>query len=322
MRAVRVHQTGGPEVLRVDEIEEPEPGEGEVCVRVAAAGVNFIDTYHRSGAYPLPLPFVPGQEAAGTVSSIGPGVEGLNEGDRVAFAGSPGAYADAVVVRGDRLVRVPDGVELDQAAALMLQGMTAHYLATSTFPLESGHRALIHAAAGGVGLLLVQVAKRRGATVIATVSTAEKAELAAGAGADEIIRYTEADFAAEVGRLTEGRGVDVVFDSVGADTFDASLRCLRPRGMLVLFGQSSGAVPPVDLQRLAEGGSLFATRPTLAHHITERAQLERRAGDVLNWVAAGELEVRIGERHPLAEAATAHERLEARLTAGKVLLVP
>lgn len=320
MRAVRVHETGGPEVLRLDEIEKPEPGEGEARVRVAAAGVNYIDTYHRAGAYPLALPFVPGVEAAGTVDAVGPGVDDLAEGDRVAFAGSPGAYAEAVVVPADRLVRLPDEVEFETAAALMLQGMTAHYLATSTFPLEPGHRALVHAAAGGVGLLLTQIAKLRGATVFGTVSTAEKAELATSAGADEVIRYTEADFADEIERLTEGSGVDVVFDSVGADTFDASLRCLRPRGMLVLFGQSSGAVAPFDLQRLAAGGSLFTTRPTLAHYVAERAELERRAGDVLGLAGAGDLQVRIGERHALADAATAHQRLEARLTTGKVLL--
>ncbi|MBA2529730.1 MAG: quinone oxidoreductase [Euzebyales bacterium] len=322
MRAVRVHATGGPEVLRIDDVDVPEPGEGQVRVQIAAAGVNFIDTYQRSGAYPMETPFTLGSEAAGTVAALGPGVTGLEEGAVVAFAMVLGAYAEQAIVSADRLVPVPEGVDPAGAAAAMLQGMTAHYLATSTVPLREGDRVLVHAAAGGVGLLLTQIAKRRGAVVYATASTQEKAELARDAGANEVIRYTETDFRQAVLDLTDGRGVDVVYDSVGKDTFDASLASLRPRGHLVLFGQSSGAVAPVDPQRLNSGGSLYLTRPSLAHYTAGRDELLQRAGDVLGWVREGALRLRIGETHPLEDAAKAHERLESRKTTGKVLLLP
>jgi NADPH2:quinone reductase len=309
----------------VTEVDVPEPGAGEVRVRVAAAGVNFIDTYQRSGAYPMSLPFTPGSEAAGTVDALGSGVDGVADmdvGGRVAYAGVLGAYAEQAVVPADRLVPIPDGVDLPDAAAAMLQGMTAHYLASSTVPLGEGDRVLVHAAAGGVGLLLTQIAKRRGATVYGTVSTEEKAELARDAGADEVIRYTQTDFRAAVLDLTGGRGVDVVYDSVGATTFDDSLASLRPRGHLVLFGQSSGAVEAFDPQRLNSGGSLYLTRPSLGHYVADRAELLQRAGEVLGWVADGTLRLRIGETHPLEDAGTAHARLEARRTTGKVLLIP
>jgi NADPH:quinone reductase len=322
MRAVRVHEFGGPDALQIDDLEVPEPGPGEVRVRVAAAGVNFIDVYHRTGAYPGEPPLVPGMEAAGHADALGEGVEGLAEGDAVAYAMVPGAYAEHAVVPADRLVPVPEGVEVTTAAALMLQGMTAHYLATSTVPLGEGDRVLVHAAAGGVGLLLTQIAKLRGATVYGTVSTEEKAALASGAGADEVIRYTEESFKERVSALTGGRGVDVVYDSVGKDTFDDSMACLRPRGHLVLFGQSSGAVAPVDPQRLNSGGSLYLTRPSLGYYVADRQELLQRAGDVLGWVRDGRLQVRIGETHPLADAAVAHRRLEGRQTTGKVLLIP
>jgi NADPH:quinone reductase len=322
MRAVRVHENGGPDVLRIEDIPVPEPGDGQVRIRVAASGVNFIDVYHRTGGYPRELPFTLGVEAAGTVDAVGRGVTDRSEGDRVAFAQQPGTHAEAVVVDAAQVVPVPDGLDLDVAAAAMLQGMTAHYLATSTFPLAEGHRVLVHAAAGGLGLLLVQIAKRRGATVYGTVSTEEKATLATQAGVDEVIRYTEVDFAEEVARLTGGEGVDVVYDSVGRDTFDRSMTCLRPRGYLVLVGASSGPVEPMDPQRLNYGGSLFLTRPTLAHYVATREELIARAGDVLGWAAGGELHLRIGERHPLEDAVTAYERLEGRMTTGKVLLIP
>jgi NADPH:quinone reductase len=322
MRAVRVHEHGGPEALAIEEVPTPEPGDGDVRVRVAAAGVNFIDVYRRSGAYPGDTPFTPGVEAAGTVAAVGAGVQGLGEGDAVAFAMVPGAYAEEVVVPAASLVPVPAQVDLQTAAAVMLQGMTAHYLATSTVALREGDRVLVHAAAGGVGLLLTQIAKRRGAVVYGTVSNQEKADLARAAGADEVILYTETDFSEVVADLTDGRGVDVVYDSVGKDTFSASLGSLRPRGHLVLFGQSSGAVAPFDPQRLNSGGSLYLTRPSLAHYTADRAELLERAGDVLGWVGAGDLRVRIGETHPLEDAPTAHRRLEGRQTTGKVLLLP
>jgi NADPH:quinone reductase len=323
MRAIQVHEPGGPEVLRLEEVDDPQPGDGQVRIRAAAIGVNFIDTYHRSGAYPRERPFVPGAEVAGTVDAVGPGVTDVAVGDRVATAEASGGYAELTLAPADRAVPVPDGVDLDIAAALMLQGLTAHYLVTSTFPLDHGQRALVHAAAGGVGLLLTQLAVHRGAEVIATVSTDEKAALARAAGAATVIRYTEVDdVAEEVRRLTGGAGLDVVYDGVGRTTFDQSLACLRPRGMLVLFGQSSGAVEPVDPQRLAAGGSLFLTRPTLVHYVADVAELRARALDLFGWVQAGALDVRIGETHPLAEAAEAHRRLEARATTGKVLLLP
>lgn len=322
MRAVQVREPGGPQALTVVEIPEAEPGPGQVRIRVAAAGVNFIDVYHRTGAYPLALPFVPGLEAAGTVEAVGPEVTAFAVGDRVAHGFAPGAYAQTQVVDAAKLVALPDAVALETAAALMLQGMTAHYLVASTFPLAQGQTALVHAAAGGVGLLLTQLAVLRGARVLATTSTEAKAELARGAGADAVIRYDEVDVADAVAELTDGAGVDVVYDSVGRATFDASLASLRPRGMLVLFGQSSGPVEPVDPQRLNAGGSLFLTRPTIAHYLQTRAELTWRAGELLELVAQGRLDVRIGETHPLEEAPTAHARLEARATTGKVLLLP
>lgn len=322
MRAIRVHETGGPEVLRPGDVTAAEPGEGEARVRVSAAGVNYIDTYHRTGLYPKDLPFTPGVEGAGVVDAVGPGVEHVEVGDRVAWAMGPGSYAEVAVVHAWRLIRVPEAVDLDIAAALLLQGMTAHYLAASTFPLESDDVALVHAAAGGVGLLLVQLAKLRGATVIGTCSTADKAERARGAGADHVIRYTETDFRREVMDLTGGRGVGVVYDGVGQATFRDSLASLRPRGMLVLYGQASGPVAPLDPAELARGGSLFLTRPSLAEYTADREELEWRAGEVLGAVEAGELDVRIHEILPLAEAARAHRMLEGRETSGKLLLRP
>ena len=321
-RAVVIHATGGPEVLTIERHDPGLPAAGAVRVRVHAAGVNFIDVYFRTGLYPAPLPFVVGLEGAGAVEAVGEGVTGLAVGDHVAWASVPGSYAEAVVALADRLVRVPDAVPLEVAAASMLQGMTAHYLVHGTRETRPGDVALVHAAAGGVGLLLVQMLKAAGARVIGTCSTADKEALAREAGADDVVRYTEHDFTAEVRRLTAGRGVDVVYDSVGATTFDGSLAALRPRGLLILFGQSSGPVPPFDLQRLNLGGSLFITRPSLAHYARDRAELELRAGAVLGAVAAGRLRVRIGARFPLAEAAAAHRALEGRATAGKVLLLP
>lgn len=322
MKAIRVHQYGDPEVLRYEETPLPEPGAGEARVKIEAAGVNFIDIYHRTGKYPGQLPITLGTEGAGMVDAIGPGVSDLKPGDRVAYAMQRGAYAEYAVVPASKLVLIPDNVDTRQAAAVMLQGMTAHYLCYSTYPLQPGETALIHAAAGGVGLLLVQVAKRCGARVIGTVSTEEKARLAQDVGADETILYTQADFEAETRRLTAGQGVDVVYDSVGKTTFDKSLNCLKPRGYLVLFGQSSGPVPPLDPQVLNAKGSLFLTRPTLGHYMANRKELLERAGDLFEWMASGELHVRIDQTFPLAEAAEAHRYLEARKTKGKLLLVP
>jgi NADPH:quinone reductase len=322
MRAIRVQQTGGPEVMRVEDLADPAPGEAQVRVRVEAAGVNFIDTYRRSGAYPVDLPMVPGSEAAGVVDAVGAGVEGLRPGDRVAGAAFDGAYAELAVAPADALVPVPDGIDAATAAATMLQGMTAHYLATDTVPLAEGMSALVYAAAGGVGRLLVQIAKQRGARVLATVSTDEKERLAVAAGADDVVRYREVDIAETVRALTDGRGVDVVYDSVGADTFDASLDCLRPRGTMVLYGQSSGKVPPVDPQVLNAKGSLYLTRPTLAHYSANRAELRRRAGDLFTWISAGWLEVRIDRTWPLEEAGAAHRHIEGGKTTGKLLLLP
>ncbi|MCB9129436.1 MAG: quinone oxidoreductase [Anaerolineales bacterium] len=322
MKAIRVHQCGGPEALVYEEVALPEPGPGEVLVKVEAAGVNYIDTYHRTGLYPLPAPFSLGMEGAGVVAQNGSGVTLVKPGDRVAWCMARGAYAEYAVVPAEKLVPIPANVTTQVAAALILQGMTAHYLAISTFPLKPGDRALVHAAAGGVGLLLVQVAKRCGATVYGTVGTEAKAELARAAGADEVILYEEVDFETEVKRLTEGRGVDVVYDSVGATTFDKSLNCLRPRGLMALFGQSSGPVPPFNLQVLNQKGSLFVTRPTLGHYMRDRRELISRAGDVFIWAAGGELSVRIDRALPLSEAAEAHRLLEGRQTAGKLILLP
>jgi NADPH2:quinone reductase len=299
----------------------PEPGAGEARVKHAAAGVNFIDIYHRKGQYPGKLPLTLGQEGAGVVDAVGAGVTELKPGDHVAYAGVQGAYAEYAIVPVDRLVPVPDGVTLDLAAAVMLQGMTAHYLTHHTFALKPGDTALIHAAAGGVGQLLVQIAKRRGARVIGTASVA-KLDLARAAGADEVISYNEEDFEAAVKQLTGGKGVDVVYDSVGKTTFDKSLNCLRRRGYMVLFGQSSGPVPPIDPQILNGKGSLFLTRPTLAHYSATREELLSRTNDLFSWIAAGELKVTIDTTFPLAQAADAHRYLEGRQTKGKVLLVP
>jgi NADPH2:quinone reductase len=320
--AVVVHETGGPDALRWEPVEERKPGAGEVRVRVEAAGVNFIDVYFRTGLYPRPLPFVAGLEGAGIVESLGADVGDLAEGDRVAWSTAPGSYAEVLVAPATALVRVPEGVDAETAAAAMLQGMTAHYLVHGVRETRPGDVALVHAAAGGVGLLLVQMLARAGARVIGTCSTAEKEALARGAGAAEVVRYTDADFAEAARALTDGRGCDVVYDSVGQATFEGSLRALRPRGLLALFGQSSGPVPPFDLRRLNDHGSLFVTRPSLAHYTADRAELELRADAVLGAVAAGELHVRVGARFPLAEAAEAHRALEGRRTTGKVLLLP
>lgn len=320
MLAVRVHETGGPEVLRAEPVPVPQPGPGEALVRLEAAGLNFIDVYKRSGLYPVPLPATLGEEGAGTVVALGEGVADLRVGDRVAWANVLGAYAEYAVVPSAKLVPVPPGIDVRQAAALMLQGMTAHYLATSTYALRAGDRCLVHAAAGGVGLLLVQIAKRRGAYVIGTAGSDEKAELARAAGADAVIVYTRQDFVAETRRLTDGRGVHVVYDSVGRSTFLPGLDLLVPRGMMVLFGQSSGPAEPIDPQLLNRKGSLFLTRPTLGHYVATPEELRRRAGELFEWVARGELAVRIGARFPLAEAAEAHRALEGRRTTGKVLL--
>ncbi|TDD84705.1 quinone oxidoreductase [Saccharopolyspora karakumensis] len=322
MRAIRVATNGGPEVLELGEVEAPEPGPGQLLVDVAAAGVNFIDTYQRSGLYSMQLPFTPGSEGAGEIVAVGPDVDGFAVGERVAWAMAPGSYAEKALVPASSAVKVPNGVASDVAAAAMLQGMTAHYLVNSTHEVKTGETVLVHAAAGGMGLLLTQLIKSKGANVIGTVSTDEKERLARGAGADEIIRYTEADVAAEVSDLTDGRGVDVVYDGVGKSTFEASMASLRPRGTLVLFGASSGPVPPVDPQRLNSGGSLFLTRPSLGHHLLTREELDWRAGDVFNWIASGTITIRVGGTYPLADARKAHEDLEGRRTTGKLLIVP
>ena len=321
MYAVRIHQHGGPEVLRYEEVPTPAPGEGQALVRLVACGVNFIDIYQRKGLYRVELPVVLGQEGAGVVEAVGPGVTEVKPGDRVAYSNVLGAYAEYAVVPAARLVPIPDGVTYQQAAAVMVQGMTAHYLVHSTYPLKPQDTCLVHAAAGGVGLLLVQMAKRRGATVIGTVSTEEKAKLAREAGADHVILYTQQDFEQEVMRVTEGRKVQVVYDSVGRDTFERSLNCLALRGMMVLYGQSSGPVPPFDPQVLAQKGSLFLTRPVLWNYTATRDELLWRARDVLGAVASGDLKVRIDRALPLSQAQEAHRALEGRETTGKVLLL-
>ena len=322
MKAIRVHAPGGPEALRYEDVPRPTPGPGQVLVRIEAAGLNFIDVYQRNGHYKVPVPFTLGQEAAGNVAAVGPGVAEPKVGDRVAYITILGTYAEYAVVPADRVVVLPDGVSTKQGAAAMLQGLTAHYLATSTYPLKSGDACLVHAAAGGVGLLLCQVAALRGARVVGTVSTREKAALARAAGAADVILYTEQDFEAEVKRLLGGSGLQVIYDSVGKTTFEKGLNCLAPRGMMVLYGQSSGPVGPFDPQVLNQKGSLFLTRPTLAHHILTRAELVARAGEVLGWIESGKLQVRIERELPLAQAAEAHRLLEGRKTTGKVLLVP
>jgi len=322
MRAIRIHALGGPEVLRSEDLPDPSPGAGEAVVRIEAAGVNFIDTYHRTGLYKVPLPYTLGQEGAGTVESVALDVAGLRPGDRVAWTSVAGAYAQKAAVPAARLVKLPEGVTSRVGAAVMLQGMTAHYLATSTYPLGSGDTCLVHAAAGGVGLLLCQIAKLSGARVIGTVGSEGKAQLARGAGADETIDYTSRDFEAEVKKITSGKGVQVVYDGVGKAVFDKSLNCLAPRGMMVTFGNASGPVPAVEPLTLSQKGSLFLTRPTLAHYIATRAELEARARDLFAWIAAGKLSVHVGAEFPLERAADAHRALEGRQTTGKVLLIP
>jgi NADPH:quinone reductase len=323
MRALLVTANGGPEVLDVREVPAPEPGPGQALVEVAAAGVNFIDVYLRTGVYPSQPPFVPGVEAAGRVVAVGEGVTGFAPGERVGWASAPGAHAQLAAVPVATLVRLPAEVSDSDAAAVLLQGMTAHYLTTSTYPVREGDWALVHAAAGGMGLLLTQLVTRRGGRVVGTVSTAEKEKLARDNGAEQVIRYTEvADLAAAVREVTGGAGVAVAYDGVGAATFDASLGSLRRRGMLALYGAASGPVPPVDLQRLNAAGSVFVTRPTLAHHTEDPAELAWRAREVLGWVADGSLSVHIDRAYPLAEAAQAYRALESRQTTGKLLLIP
>ena len=322
MQAIQIFSTGGPEVLTFDTLPDPSPGPGQVVVRIEASGVNFIDTYFREGRYPASLPYTLGQEAAGTIVEVGAEVSEFVAGERVAWCGVPGTYATLAPAPGERLVRIPDGLTCAQAAAALLQGMTAHYLLYSTFVPQAGDRILVHAGAGGTGLLLIQLSKRLGAYVITTVSTPAKADLAREAGADEVILYTEEDVVTRVHAITQGRGVPVVYDSVGKSTFEASLRCLCPRGTLVLFGGASGAVPPFDLIRLSTLGSLYVTRPTLKDYVATREDLLQRAGDIFTWVSTGELKLRIAHTYTLSEAAQAHRDLESRATTGKLLLLP
>jgi NADPH:quinone reductase len=321
MKAIQVSKIGGPEVLTLVDLPVPDPKPNEALVQIEASGVNFIDVYFREGRYPAPLPFINGQEAAGLVVAVGTDVTTLRIGDRVAYTGVPGSYAEYAAVPADRLVKLPDELDFNQAAAAMLQGMTAHYLSHATYPIKSGDSVLIHAAAGGVGLLLVQMAKHLGARVIGTAGSSAKAQLARDAGADEVINYTEQDFETETQRLTEGKGVQVVYDGVGKDTFAKDLNVLSPRGYLVLFGGASGAVPAFDLLELTKHGSLFVTRPSLQHYVSTREELEQRANDVLQMVLRGDLKLRIHKTYPLAEAAQAHRDLEGRKTTGKLLLI-
>ncbi len=322
MRAIQILENGGPEVLQFNDVTDPVPAAGEALVRIEASGVNFIDTYFREGRYPAKLPYTLGQEAAGEVVAVGDGVADFKAGDRVAWCGIPGTYATLAVAPAARLVKIPEGVSTQQAAAVLLQGMTAHYLLHSTYQVQAGETILIHAGAGGTGLLLIQLAKRLKAKVITTVSTEEKAVLARGAGADEVILYTQEDFVQRVKQITNGVGLPVVYDSVGKSTFDSSLQCLKPRGMMVLFGGASGAVPPFDLIRLSTMGSLFVTRPTLKDYIATRADLEKRAADIFGLVAEGALKVRVEHTYRLEDAAQAHRDLEGRKTTGKLLLLP
>jgi NADPH2:quinone reductase len=322
MKLIQISKTGGPEVMELVDAPMPTPGPNQALIKVGAAGVNFIDVYFRIGLYKAELPFTPGNEGAGTIEAVGPGVTDFAPGDRVAWGMFRGSYTEYAVVPTSQLVKLPEGVDFKTAAGAMLQGMTAHYLSHSSFPLKPGDTCLVHAAAGGAGRLLVQMAKMRGATVYGTAGTDEKAAIAKSGGADEVIVYTRQDFVAEVKKFTGGRGVDVVYDSVGASTFLKGLDIIRPRGMMVLFGQSSGAVPPFDPSILNQKGSLFMTRPSLAHHCLTREELLWRAGDVLGWIAAGKLELRIQQTYPLGDAAQAHRDLEGRKTAGKLLLVP
>jgi NADPH2:quinone reductase len=324
MRAIQISETGGSEVLAFRELPNPTPGAGQALIQIDAIGVNFIDVYQREGRYAVPLPFIPGQEAAGTVIALGPETESspVKVGDRVAWCHVMGTYAEYAAAPLSKLIVVPENISTRQGAAAMLQGMTAHYLAHSTYAIQPGDTVLIHAGAGGVGLLLIQMAKRLGARVLTTVSTEEKAGLARHAGADEVILYTQENFATKVRELTDGKGVPVVYDSVGKTTFDGSLACLRTRGMMVLYGGSSGAVPPFDLIQLSTKGSLFVTRPTMKDYTATREELEQRSGDVLRWVSDGTLKLRIEHTYPLADAGQAHRDLEARKTTGKVLLIP
>ncbi|HKW49555.1 MAG TPA: quinone oxidoreductase [Gemmatimonadaceae bacterium] len=322
MNSIRVHKTGGPEVLRIEELPDPMPGPGELVVNIEAIGVNFIEIYQREGLYTVQRPFTPGSEAAGTVRALGSGVTDFKVGDRVASQSLRGAYASRAVVAADRAVKIPDGVPTKVASAVFLQGLTAHYLTSSTFPLKHGDSCLVHAAAGGVGLLLCQIAKRRGAFVIGTASTQEKLDLAREAGADETINYTTRDFVIEVKRITGDTGVSVVYDSVGRTTFEGSLNSLRRRGMLALFGQSSGPVPSIDPQVLNRKGSLFLTRPTLNDYVATRDELVQRSNELLGWVNDGSLKVRVGAEFPLVRAADAHRALASRKTTGKIVLIP
>ena len=321
MHAIQIKKTGGPEVLELVDVPRPEPKSGEVLVRIAASGVNFIDTYLREGRYPAPLPFVPGQEAAGIVEQLGPDVTGFAVGDHVAWNGTRGTYAQYACAPARDLLHVPAHINLEDAAAVLLQGLTAHYLIFDTYRVQRGDTVLVHAGAGGVGLVITQMLKLLGARVITTVSTDEKAELSRAAGADHVILYTRENFADAVKKIVP-EGLPVVYDSVGKTTFEDSLKCLRPRGLMALYGGSSGAVPPFDLIRLSTMGSLFVTRPTLKDYVQTREELESRARDVFNWVADGKLNVRIGHRYPLADAQQAHIDLQARKTTGKVLLIP
>ena len=321
MKAIRIHAPGGPEAMRHEDVPEPTPGAGQAQIKVAAAGVNYIDVYFRTGQYKAQLPVTLGLEGAGTVTAVGAGVTDVKVGDRVTWTGVPGCYAQVAVIPAERLVQLPQGLSFKDGAAAMLQGMTAHYLIASTYAVKAGDVCLVHAAAGGVGLLLCQMAKMRGATVIGTVSTEDKARLARAAGADHAILYTQQDFEAEVKRVTGGAGVHVVYDGVGATTFDKGLACLRPRGLMALFGQSSGPVPPLDLQVLNQRGSLFVTRPSLFHYTAARPELLERAGEVLGWIRDGKLKLRIEHQFPLSEAAEAHRALEGRKTTGKILLL-
>jgi len=322
MKAIQVARVGGPEALTLVDVPVPDPKPNEALVQIKLAGVNFIDVYFREGRYPAPLPFINGQEAAGMVVAVGPDVTTLRLGDRVAYTGVLGSYAEYAAVPADRLVKIPDELDFEQAAAAMLQGMTAHYLSHSTYPIKIGDTVLIHAAAGGVGLLLVQMAKQLGARVIATAGSEAKAQLARGAGADEVIIYTEQDFETETLRLTGNRGVQVVYDGVGKDTFERDLNVLSPRGYLVLFGGASGAVPPFDLLKLTKHGSLFVTRPSLQHYVASRKELEQRSNDVLQMVVRGDLKLRIHKKYPLEDVRQAHHDLEGRKTTGKSLLIP
>ena len=323
MKAIRIHHVGGPEVLELEDVPDLQPGEGQAIVRVEAAGVNYVDVYFRTGLYKAPaLPFVPGQEAAGTVIAVGPGVAEIAVGDRVAYVGVQGTYAELAAVPAARLVKIPAGVTSRQAAAAMLQGITAQFLASSTYPLQPGDVCIVHAAAGGVGQLLCQVAKLRGARVFGTVSTEEKARIAREAGADEVILYSQQDFSAEAKRLNGGKGVQVIYDGVGKATFEKGLDTLVPRGLMVLFGQASGPVPPFEPALLNQKGSLYLTRPSMGHYIADRDELMGRAGEVLGWIAEGKLRLNIDRELPLAQAAEAHRALEGRETTGKVLLVP